>query len=883
MLNTIKKPNPEFNLLHLEYGEILISSIKCYFFNYNVKEKNPFNLHLQSKEKKNRNYSQSTNIIKNNENENIEEMKNVEKNIEEEEKRIIYGKLHFTTINIIFQPQNIELPLLKLRYFKNGTFLRNVNILDINELDLFTANIDLKAVNQVENQLYKNKSKDNKENKDTRLSQTNITHLSQTNTNNLNKTSLTNNTNTINMTNINKSKKQVNKNPSNISNSMQRYEEKSPLHISLLNLAFDIEILLKKGENHFSLNTNLNNYIKDKEKEKEKDRDKESLSKLEIKLDALENDINQLIQSNLLSKAYQEVYNYFLDKGINPKYLFEALTNYLLTCINKDKDYISYSFLQLTTNLFKCISRDVYRPYYDCSINQDSFLFILEDNKSTLNRFKEINSYMMEGYLNNNDDINLLDNYINKIIVLKSKELEYEESKIYGNMNSTSPTIIDIKKTNSNNNSSSKENNFNKKNTNNNLKKENDKTSSFFEEVINKQKENHHIVIKDDIIIENQHINNDYSNKINSNLNVFKFYLFRLKVNRILPEGNQTGYFVIKNKLEINFLPITNNFKGKSHNIKLNKIKYLLIYRYLHQYKAIKIIMYGSSRDRLFEFESIKECNEVFNYLRENCVNLKTNYNNIKDMMNMWVYNLISNYDYIMYLNSIASRSFSDISQYPIFPWIFNNYNSDSLDLSSDKIYRDLSKPIGNISKKFEGCLEKFEHLKSSGQYAYHYGSHYSNPNIISHFLIRSHPSLTLNYEDGSFSKAEERIFKSIDELWQFILNNSTDVRELTPEFYCGEGDFLVNYCNIELKDFSKLSNVQLPKWANSVEEFMNVMKNGLESEYVSNNICHWIDLIFGYKQNGENAEMANNLFPIYSYEDYHDIKNIDSIVSIIK
>lgn len=36
-------------------------------------------------------------------------------------------------------------------------------------------------------------------------------------------------------------------------------------------------------------------------------------------------------------------------------------------------------------------------------------------------------------------------------------------------------------------------------------------------------------------------------------------------------------------------------------------------------------------------------------------------------------------------------------------------------------------------------------------------------------------------------------------------------------------------------------------------------MRDALESEYVSQNLHLWIDLIFGYKQNGKEAEEADN------------------------
>jgi hypothetical protein len=40
---------------------------------------------------------------------------------------------------------------------------------------------------------------------------------------------------------------------------------------------------------------------------------------------------------------------------------------------------------------------------------------------------------------------------------------------------------------------------------------------------------------------------------------------------------------------------------------------------------------------------------------------------------------------------------------------------------------------------------------------------------------------------------------------------------------------------------------------------FVCKLRNALESDWVSKNLHHWIDLIFGYKQKGEEAIKANN------------------------
>jgi hypothetical protein len=73
-----------------------------------------------------------------------------------------------------------------------------------------------------------------------------------------------------------------------------------------------------------------------------------------------------------------------------------------------------------------------------------------------------------------------------------------------------------------------------------------------------------------------------------------------------------------------------------------------------------------------------------------------------------------------------------------------------------------------------------------------------------------------------------------------------------------------------------KVHHVVLPKWAKDERDFISKNRQALESEYVSGNIHLWIDLIFGYKQKGEDAVRANNLFHPLTYEGSCDLEKLD-------
>lgn len=73
------------------------------------------------------------------------------------------------------------------------------------------------------------------------------------------------------------------------------------------------------------------------------------------------------------------------------------------------------------------------------------------------------------------------------------------------------------------------------------------------------------------------------------------------------------------------------------------------------------------------------------------------------------------------------------------------------------------------------------------------------------------------------------------------------------------------------------MNNVALPPWANSPEDFVFKLREALESEYVSRHLHLWIDLIFGYRQRGEEAVKANNGW----YQGLHLYVNINKYQNI--
>ena len=76
------------------------------------------------------------------------------------------------------------------------------------------------------------------------------------------------------------------------------------------------------------------------------------------------------------------------------------------------------------------------------------------------------------------------------------------------------------------------------------------------------------------------------------------------------------------------------------------------------------------------------------------------------------------------------------------------------------------------------------------------------------------------------------------------------------------------------------IDSVELPPWAKGDPKiFIAKQREALESPYVTQNLHHWIDLVFGCKQKGDAAIEAVNVFHHLSYQGAKDIDSIDDPV----
>ena len=290
----------------------------------------------------------------------------------------------------------------------------------------------------------------------------------------------------------------------------------------------------------------------------------------------------------------------------------------------------------------------------------------------------------------------------------------------------------------------------------------------------------------------------------------------------------------------------------------------------------------------------------------------------------------MTNFELLMWLNIFGNRSYNDISQYPVFPWILSNYEdplqveqkiiienkrtmsmsiidpSDAFNINYaassgmlnnmndeteqyviDYQYRDMNLPMGMLELNDEGIKRKEEfemnyetllELGDDNNKPYVFGSNYSNPIYVCNYLMRLFPFTHISIElQGQGFDKPDRLFLSVKNSFFNSTSQKGDVRELIPEFFFLPEMFRnINKLNMgKLENGKEVNDVTTP-CHNNPYDFIMTMKSCLENNIISYSLQNWIDLVFGYKAKGKDAELAKNIFKEASYQENIDINKID-------
>ncbi|XP_050573868.1 lysosomal-trafficking regulator isoform X4 [Bombus affinis] len=314
---------------------------------------------------------------------------------------------------------------------------------------------------------------------------------------------------------------------------------------------------------------------------------------------------------------------------------------------------------------------------------------------------------------------------------------------------------------------------------------------------------------------------------------------------------------------------------------RLEDIRELHRRRYQLQERAIEIFLI-TGRTYLLAFNSSKERDEFVTELSACNLPRRIPGDDLNEAISLWRSGALTNWEYITCLNKLAGRSYNDLMQYPVFPFVLADYTSEKIDLSNPKIYRNFKRPMAVQDKKNEQhYINNYNYLKQAlseglnlialNQEPFHYGSHYSNSGTVLHFLVRLPPftSMFLCYQDDNFD-IPDRTFHALATTWRLTsCDSTTDVKELIPEFFYLP-EFLLNSEGFNFgvrQNGNRVGDVELPKWCGGdARLFILAHRAALEADLVREVLPYWIDLVFGFRQTGRPAVEAINVFHPATY-----------------
>ena len=203
-----------------------------------------------------------------------------------------------------------------------------------------------------------------------------------------------------------------------------------------------------------------------------------------------------------------------------------------------------------------------------------------------------------------------------------------------------------------------------------------------------------------------------YFKKYEKDKNLFKLSINLSDIKMLL----KRKYYYKNSSIEI----FTFNNKSYFFNFESEKIRKILLKIIINKIGYFSIIINDmkESNNKNNKDNEIGFINNM-NFSGINKLESKKNIFKLSKIIKIWKNWEISNFEFLMTLNILSNRSYLDISQYPVFPWILENYEDplikDSLDTkdTKDYYYRNLSLPMGMMELNEDGKNRALNYLST--------------------------------------------------------------------------------------------------------------------------------------------------------------------------
>lgn len=231
-----------------------------------------------------------------------------------------------------------------------------------------------------------------------------------------------------------------------------------------------------------------------------------------------------------------------------------------------------------------------------------------------------------------------------------------------------------------------------------------------------------------------------------------------------------------------------------------------------------------------------------------------------------WRRGELSNFDYLMVLNHHAGRCLGEPNNHPIFPWVmdFTSRSGGLRDLSKSK--HRISKGDRQLDFTYISAQEEVRRIPDQDCVIPHHIGDISTDVTYYVYLARRTSKEVLCSRVRPRWVPEEYP-SSVEKMYGWTPD------ECIPEYYVDPAIFKSIHSDME--------DLGVPSWCSSPENFVSMHRAVLESDVVSSQLHHWIDLVFGYKLAGEAAVRAKNVY--LSLVDKHKNPTNCGIVQLFK